>query len=152
MPSYSPAEQARLIAAWEASPRGGRAALAEAEGFSLNRLSDNVKRWSRSRHTTTCQQPACSNPTPSGQQFCSRRCAGTVHRTPDHFIAPIDRFIYHKYRELGMTRAEFAEIIGVSPQCMTNWLKGRCSPQETTYERIRALFPDAPPPPPASSS
>ncbi len=147
MPNYTPAEQARLIAAWETTPRGGKAALAEAEGFSLDRLSDNVKRWSRARRVTTCQGPDCERPAPDGQQYCSRRCAGSVHRTPDHFTTPIDRFIYGKYRELGTTRAEFAEIIGVSPQCLTNWLKGRCSPQDKTYERIRLLFPDAPPAP-----
>jgi DNA-binding XRE family transcriptional regulator len=145
VPSYPPAEQARLIAAWEATPRGGKAALAEAEGFSLNRLSDNVKRWSRARQANTCQGPDCANPAPIGQQYCSRRCAGSVHRTADHFTTPIDQFIYNKYRQLGMTRAEFATMVGVSPQCLTNWLKGRCSPKDTTYERIRALFPDAPP-------
>lgn len=144
MPTYSAEEKARLVAAWAATPWGQKGLLAEREGFPLNRLSDNVKRWSARELAAKCARPACSNPTGPGQDYCSRGCAGTVRRTPDDLSTPLSRFLERKRAELHLNRADFARLMGVSPQRLTNWLKGRSSPQAATYERIRQLFPDAP--------
>lgn len=141
---YPEEERIRLIAAWNVTPWGQKGALAKAEGFSLSRLGENVRRWSQHEQLFLCGRQGCANPTSSGQLYCSRRCAGAVHRTPDQVDTPLGRFLLDKLTELKITRAELAQRLGVSPQSVTHWLKGRCRPDASACERIQELFPDAP--------
>lgn len=140
---YPESERIRLVKAWDAAGPGQRAALARTEGTTINRLSQNVKRW-RDIGVYCCGRDGCPNMTPPGQTYCSNRCAGAAHRTPDKATAPLARFLQHKLSERGLTRSELAELIGVSPGSVTDWLKGRCLPGQAAYKRLSTVFRDIP--------
>lgn len=140
--TYTPDERARLVRAWAAATNQGKHVLAKSEGMSYGSLGAYVSRWRRA--TEPCLRRGCSNLTTVAQPYCSTLCSGLDHHTRDVVEAPIVRFLVGKLAQSDLSRSAFSAQLGVRPQTLNGWLKGRTRPGVDAYERIRRRFPDAP--------